>query len=442
MTIAPGESVVGPKARQVNGQTGTRFRLYPQTPDLDDPEEPETVYVSSPVGSVKEGPADHRMYTVFPIDKPTHYGLHDDEAGEPFLFLPPWDDDIYFPVQPGPDGHFDHIETNTPEFFMAHMFGTTRFTLDIWEGYFGRQIEWHFRDDYDRLEISIIPKVDNAFLGWGFLEAGGMESEGKYSPFFLNFDVIAHEVGHAIVYSEIGLPSEHADEPEYFGFQESMADIVALMASLHFDSVTTSLLNNTSGNLYTYNKLSRFAEMSDNNQIRLAANDHLMSEFAQGWDSEHKLSQPLTGAMFDIFVDIFHEELLVRGLIPPEMEEMSDRLEGDPDYSNILQDDFDRFYALNPQGFKQALEMARDQLGTFVADALPMFGTRRISYEGFGKALEEVDQALTGGENYKIIHRNFLLREIGKYEPGPRLKKPDKHSHSLSDRTISPRDLE
>ena len=143
-----------------------------------------------------------------------------------------------------------------------------------------------------------------------------MESEGKYSPFFLNFDIIAHEVGHAIVYSEIGMPSEHDEEPEYFGFQESMADVIALLASLHFDSVITTLLNNTSGNLYTYNKLSRFAEMSDNNQIRLAANNRVMSEFVDGWDDEHILAQPLTGAMFDILVDLFHEHLLELGLIP------------------------------------------------------------------------------------------------------------------------------
>lgn len=429
-------------ALKEGGQLGTRFRLYPQTPDLDDPEEPETVYVSSPVGSLSEGPADHRMYTVFPVDKPTHYGLHDEANGQPVLFLPPWNNDIYFPAQPGDDGHFDHLEPNTPEFFMAHMFGATRFTLDIWEGYFGRQIEWHFREDYDRLEISIIPKVDNAFLGWGFLEAGGMESEGKYSPFFLNFDIIAHEVGHAIVYSEIGMPDVHCDEPEYFGFQESMADVIALLASLHFDSVTNTLLNNTSGNLYTYNKLSRFAEMSDNNQIRLAANNHVMSEFVDGWTDEHILAQPLTGALFDIFVDFFHEHLLHLGLIPPEMEELSDRLEGDPAYSSILQDDFDKYYALNPQGFKRALLTARDQLGTFIADAIPMFGTRLIDFAEFGRALEEVDQALTGGENYKIIHRNFLNREIGLFEPGPRLKKPDKKSHSLTDRTICPRDLD
>ena len=48
---------------------GTRFRLYPQPRFLDDFEEPETVYVSSPCGSLAPGPSDDRMYTIFPIGK-------------------------------------------------------------------------------------------------------------------------------------------------------------------------------------------------------------------------------------------------------------------------------------------------------------------------------------------------------------------------------------
>lgn len=136
MTLEHTDRPSGTLAFGAEGRLGTRFRLFPQTPDLDDPEEPETVYVSSTAGTISEGPADDRMYTVFPIDKPTHYGLHDESNGEPVLFLPPWGDDIFFPAQPGPDGHFDHFEPDTPEFFMAHMFGATRFTLDIWEGVF------------------------------------------------------------------------------------------------------------------------------------------------------------------------------------------------------------------------------------------------------------------------------------------------------------------
>ncbi|MEM7427571.1 MAG: hypothetical protein AAF441_15865 [Pseudomonadota bacterium] len=417
---------------------GTRFRLYPQSPLDGEYLEPETVYVSSPAGSLRAGPSDHRMYTVFPVFKPVHYGLHEDDNGESFMFLPPWQDESHDPAQPGQDGHFDHLEPGTTQFFMAHVFGATRFTLDVWERYFGRPIDWHFKEDYDRLEISIMPNVDNAFLGWGFLETGGTMSEGKYSPFYLNFDVIAHEVGHAIIYSEIGLPDLNAENPEYFGFHESLADVIALLASLHFHSLTNSMLDNTSGNLYTMNKLSRFAELTSNKQIRLAANVSMLSDFAHGWTSEHALSQPLTGALFDVLVDIFHEELVERGLISPEVEDLSDKLELDASYSDVMQGIFDEAYRSDPKGFKHALLEARDTLGTYLAKAMELLETSNISYETFGAQLIAIDEVETGGRFESIIRNNFVAREIGQVRPGPRLKKPDETSHLFSDRIIRP----
>ena len=61
---------------------------------------------------------------------------------------------------------------DTPEFAEAHVFGTVRFVLDIWERYFGRPIEWHFARDYRQLEIVIRPEIDNAYAGYGFMEIG------------------------------------------------------------------------------------------------------------------------------------------------------------------------------------------------------------------------------------------------------------------------------
>ena len=88
------------------------------------------------------------------------------------------------------------------------------------------------------------------------------------------------------------------------------------------------------------------------------------------------------------------------------------------------------------------LEVARDHLGTLVADALPVFAYRHISFAEFGEALEDADRNISGGQLFGIIRKNFEMREIGFVKPGPRLKKPDKHSHSLTDRTITPRHLE
>ena len=56
-------------AVQYQNSDGTRFRLFPQAPFVDDDNEPDTVMITSPVGTVEAGPADERMYAVFPVDK-------------------------------------------------------------------------------------------------------------------------------------------------------------------------------------------------------------------------------------------------------------------------------------------------------------------------------------------------------------------------------------
>ena len=296
---------------------GTRFRLFPQAPFLAPFHHPETVRVSSPAGTVGPGPADARMYVIDPIGKPMAYGLAEDIRGNPIYLVPPWQGPVYPPALPDADGHFDHIAVDSPEFEAAHLFGAVRRTLDVWEGYFGHRIEWHFARDFDRLELVIQRNLmENAFMGYGFLEVGiHLDPDDTIEPFCLNFDVVAHEVGHCIVYAMVGVPDPGTADAEYYGFHEFAADLTALITALHFDTVTDELLATTHGNLYALNFVNRIAELSSNQQIRLAANPLTLLDFVAGWRDEHALAQPLTGAMFDIFVDLFHEELVARGLI-------------------------------------------------------------------------------------------------------------------------------
>src|SRR5262249_4759710 len=161
----------------------------------------------------------------------------------PYLNLPPWKGKVRPPIPPGPDGHFDHYAEGTPEFEEAHVFGTVRFVLDIWERYFGRPIAWHFSRDYRRLEVVIRPKVNNAYAGYGFMEVGAHHGEdGSLVPYSLNFDVMAHELGHLIIYSAVGMPMPEGQPGDYFGFHESAADMTALIAVLHFETLIARLL--------------------------------------------------------------------------------------------------------------------------------------------------------------------------------------------------------
>ena len=411
--------------------TGTRFRLFPQPPFLAKFSEPETVWVSPPAGTISAGPADDRMYVIDPIGKRVAYGQARDRFGNAAYLVPPWPGPSYPPALPDADGHFDCIPIDTPEFEAAHLFCAVRRTLDIWERYLGHPVEWHFAPDFDRLELVLQRNLEeNAYMGYGFLEVGVHRTkEGGIEPFSLNFDIIAHEVGHCIVYAVLGVPELDGYDAEYYGFHESAADLTALVATLHFDSVVDDLLETTHGNLYTLNYVNRIAELSDNQQIRLAANPLTLLDFVTGWSDEHDLAQPLTGAMFDILVDIFHEELVGRGLISHRAEDLSDRLEDEPNYHRIIQPLFDEAYAANPQGFREALISARDILGTYLAETWLRLSPDNLNYAGVGRALFAVERMMTGGRYRRIIDVNLRRRAIGYARVGPQLEPQSSKSH-------------
>lgn len=415
---------------------GTRFLLFPQPPFLPGFEDGEVVEVSPPAGTVGPGPSDDRMYAVYPVDKRLTYGTRIGPRGE--KYRPPWRGPAYPPALPGPGGHFDHLEPGTPEFEQAHLYGAARFVLDVWEGYFGERIDWHFGGLYERIELVIMPRFNNATMGYGFLEIGGYRlTDGAYWPFSLNFDVIGHEIGHSIIYPIVGLPHPRILHQDYYGFHEAAADLVGLIASLHFDSVIGRVMEQTRGNLYALNELNRFGELTGHHQIRIASNTASLIDFVRGWEDEHDLGQPLTGAVFDILVDVFHEFMVERGVIGMHVEELSDALEEDPDYHRVMQGLFDDAYAQDPVGMTEALLEARDIVGLCLAAAFRML-TPDLSYRDVGEALLAAEEQVTGGKWHGIVWENLARRGIFHVPVGPRLKPPDEDSHMVSPRTEVP----
>lgn len=418
---------------------GTRFRLFPELPSLDEQGEPETVWVSPRAGSVLAGPMDARMYVIDPIGKDRPYGFYPARNGGVIHYKPPWQGPAEDPAAPDSEGHFDHLEFGTRQFEQAHAYGTVRFALDVWENYFGRQIGWHFGEEYDRLEILFLRGLDNAYAGYGSLEIGSYEKgPGVPIDFGLSFDVIAHEVGHLIVYSEVGLPDTSGLDGEYFGFHESAADMASLISLMHFETALLGLLETSRGNLYTHNRLNRFGEISDSGQLRLASNQRTLYDFARGWRDEHDLSEPLTGAFFDIWVDVFHRNLVERGLIPLDLDELSDRLEGEPDYNRIVQPLFDRAYAAAPDGFARALAEARDYMGSALAFTWRRISPERLDYDDVFRAFLDTDATINRGRYRDVIEIDMRRRGIGSVHVGPRIELPAEDSHAFSPRTEIP----
>ncbi|WP_442582345.1 hypothetical protein ACSBOB_10520 [Mesorhizobium sp. ASY16-5R] len=420
---------------------GTRFRLFVQPPFEDDLSRPEIITVSSPAGSLRVGPSDDSMYVIVPDGKARAYGLNIGPLGTPFLYLPPWQGRILAPAVPDRWGNFDHYRPDVPGFEAAHAFGCARFTLDVWERYLDRPLAWHFSDHYNRLEIDILPGWNNAQYGYGFLELGSqLDGDGGTLPFSLDFDIIAHEVGHAIIYGILGIPDAENEYPEYLGFQESFADCVSLIAAMHFPSVVENVLEETRGNLYLANRLARFSELSPHRQIRSANNKRTMADFVDGWKNEHDLSEPLTGAIFDSLVDIFHESLVSRGLISPEVAAFADAAQSDPSMEGLLQDEFDAAFARDAEGFADALLDARDVVGTYLAATLQILSPDQLDYGNVADAMLAADRMHSGGEFSDLLDSNFRRRHIGELHAGRRLASDAGARERRFTRTLLPTD--
>lgn len=380
---------------------GTRFRIFAQPPFVSEIfSVPESICVRPGPDEIGPGPADDRMYVLDAINK-TPYGQR------------PFHGSRHPPVEAGQDGHFDHLDPASREFSSAMMYATVRRVLDIWEDYFGRRIEWHFSISYDRLELIPLIEWDNAQSGYGFLEFGfGRTSFGgldRSNPYSQNFDVLAHELGHSIIFSEIGIPSNASVTAEYGGFHESAGDLVALVASLHFHQVVDHLLASSKGNLFTINEIARIGELSKTRQIRLAFNYERMSTVTS---EPHDLSKPLTGAIFDIFVEIFQKYLVARNLISSDLAERSFHGPMEDIDDAGIQAEFEQAYTGHHEDFKLALFAARDDLGRLLAMAWDDLSAHFLSYRDVGVSLQAADRAFTGGEHRETIRDCFTWREI------------------------------
>ncbi|MCY9108703.1 hypothetical protein MOE46_15590 [Bacillus atrophaeus] len=405
---------------------GTRFLIFPQNRLLPGFEKPEIVYINSPPGTIKAGPEDDRMYVVEAINKKP-YGAGYSPPYKRMANDPP-------PIMPSPDGHFDHISPDDQSFSSVMLFASVRRVLDIWEDYFGREIPWAFRNSYQKLEM--IPRVNsirkNAYSGWGYIEFGFVPSpqslDGKHY-FSENFDVIAHELGHQIKYSLIGAPSQNNPNEEFNAHHEAFGDLIAIISTLHFDSVVTRVLETTRGNLFSVNELSRLAELSESKEIRIAFN---YEKFTTTDRRPHALSLPFTGGAFDTMVEIYQTLLIERNIIPESLGKQSyHALEKEiPD----VQKEFDFYYAEKSQDFKQALLDARDIFGKLMASA--WLKTKQFEFT-FWKVINnmiDADQELNNGKYIQTIRDCFEWRQLTRTVNPVLLKRELFHGFRISEK--------
>jgi hypothetical protein len=378
-----------------DARVGTRFWIFPQPPFIPGYEQPDRVWLSIPRDGIGDGPSDMLMYVADPLFDKQPYGP---------ARLPPFDGTRRPPVRPGPDRHFDNLDPRSRAFLGAHAYACVHFVLDIWQSYLGRPVRWFFRQAFPKLEIIPLVDWDNAQAGYGFLELGYSQIGGIRRPFALNFDTIAHEVGHFISLSEAGVPRGISREADVFPFAEAFSDLVSLISFLHFDSAIERLLRRTQGNLLLYNELNRFAETSPERQIRLATNFRRMSEVTS---EVHDRALPFVGAVFDSIVEVYHRQLVASGCADTRLL--------DVDLRELTLDEFDRFRRLTaesfrarPLFFKLALINARDVVGKALAVSLRTLDPNTLRLDQAAYSVIAAADIMAA----ERLEANFAWREI------------------------------
>lgn len=374
---------------------GTRFWIFPQPPFILGYEQPDRILLSILPDEIGDGPSDVSMYVADPLFDKEPYG---------FSGLPPYRGPQRRAVRSGPDRHFDSLDPRSREYLGVHAYACIHFVLDVWRNYLARPVHWFFSDFYPRLEIVPFVQWNNAHAGFGFIELGCSETGGELSPYALNFDTIAHEIGHLITLSQMGLPGTLSREADFFPFSEAVSDSISLISFLHFDSAIDRLLRRTKGNLLLYNELNRFAETSPETQIRLATNFRRMSEVTS---EVHDRSLPFLGAIFDTIVELYHRELVASGCADHRLLSVNLR--------DLTQDEFDGFrqstaaaFRDRPLFFKLALTKARDSVGAAIGAALHRLDPDTMRLGDAALAIISAADLQAAAQ----LEENFVWREI------------------------------
>ena len=72
------------------------------------------------------------------------------------------------------------------------------------------------------------------------MELGEDESRLDLRPFALNFDAVAHEMGHLILFGIVGAPGRPTRD--FFAYHESVGDFLSLIGLLQFDTALDRVL--------------------------------------------------------------------------------------------------------------------------------------------------------------------------------------------------------
>lgn len=302
----------------------------------------------------------------------------------------------------------------------ALCFGTVLRTIGLIEHprALGRRIAWGF----DGHQLLIVPRAGyqaNAFYHRGshslqffFVSPDARPSDGANGQLngvytALSPDIVAHEAAHALV-DGIAPHLYNAASPQSLALHEAIADLTSLIFSLRTRNFVTYVLDRNDGELepeligsiaeeigalsagadthsstggssehrhYLRNLHNRFALADEEGQVSAG-----MRAIAS--DEPHDLSQVLSGALFDLLLELFKEA---------QSEETQDK------YAN--------------SGY--ALSVATTKLTAVIYRALDYLPPGEISFADFGRAMLAADEVVwpdTAHSSLRTLLKAQLLR--------------------------------
>jgi len=305
-------------------------------------------------------------------------------------------------------------------FAVAMTYAIARRATDIWKAYFQIPPEecfpWYCRPERQRLELVPIIKETGStrsacISGFGYVELGVASpddqvvsqdsiysrSSGLLVPYWLNSDVIAHELGHQFLYGLIGFGAAGKTDGQrdwmcvgnqaFRAFHETFADFAAFISLLHFERERRKLVEVYVGAIFGTNPLTKIGKSSIGGSIRTIYNTAKFADVAHIEDGDpasavkqyYDYSLVCSGILFDVFCVLILDQLVVlggttRGIAARATEKMffaeiPDAL--DRRTPNAMAEFAQLLASLAFQDrylIEEAVVIARDELATVVAD--------------------------------------------------------------------------
>lgn len=197
-----------------------------------------------------------------------------------------------------------------PQFHQVSVWATLQRALAFFEdgSALGRRIPWAFEGN----RLIVVPRAgygENAFYDRGSksLQFYYFGSDPDIVYTCLSTDIVNHEFGHAVLDGIRPLYNE-SSFVQTGAFHEFIGDLTAILLTLRNNDLRGYLAKATEGNIDEADAISSIAEefgknVSGRPYLRTAKNNGRMSDM-KGETSAHRVSTVLTGAMFQILVEL------------------------------------------------------------------------------------------------------------------------------------------